>query len=51
MDSIRRLAYSGMDLDSAVDAVMWFRSQGDDIGLEKFVLAVEERYEQMGKRK
>lgn len=41
MDMIRRLAYAGMDIDSAVETVMWFRQQGDDHKLEQYVNKIE----------
>ena len=40
---IRRLAYAGMDIDSAVETVMWFRQQGEDHKLECYVREIEER--------
>lgn len=38
---IRRLAYAGMDIDSAVETVMWFRQQGEDHKLEQYVNEIE----------
>ena len=43
MDMIRRLAYAGMDIDSAVETVMWFRQQGEGHKLEQYVNEIEER--------
>ena len=38
---IYRLVAAGLSPASAVEAVAWYRSQGDDIGLEKYAQEVE----------
>lgn len=38
---IYRLVAAGLSPASAIEAVAWYRSQGDDIGLEKYAQEVE----------
>lgn len=44
MDMFSRLVSAGLSVESALDTVFWFRQQGDDKGLDRFVREVEERY-------
>lgn len=44
MDMFSRLVSAGMSVESALDTLVWFRQQGDDKGLDRFVCEVEERY-------
>ena len=41
MNYIYRLVAAGLSPASAIEAVAWYRSQGDDIGLEKYAQEVE----------
>jgi len=43
MDSITRLVQAGIRPDCATETVAWFRSQGDDHGLERYILQAESR--------
>lgn len=43
MDTFRRLVEAGENPKSAIETVMWFRQQGDDHGLERYVQAVERK--------
>lgn len=43
MDAVTRLIQAGIRPDCAVETVAWYRSQGDDNGLERYVYAAETR--------
>ncbi len=45
MDTIRRLVEAGIRPDCAVETVAWFRQQGDDRGLERYIQEAEKRAE------
>ena len=44
MDMVSRLVQAGIRPDCAVETVAWFRQQGNDAGLERYVNEVEEKY-------
>ena len=44
MGDVERLASVGIDRNSAMDAVMWFRAQGDYMGLQRYIREAEDRY-------
>ena len=44
MDMFSRLVSAGLSVESALDTLVWFRQQGDDKGLARFVNEVEEKY-------
>lgn len=44
MDMVSRLVQAGILPDCAVETVAWFRQQGNDAGLERYVNEVEEKY-------
>lgn len=44
MDAIRRLVEAGIRPDCAVETVAWYRQQGDDNGLERYIQEVEMRH-------
>lgn len=44
MDSITRLVQAGIRPDCAVETVAWFRQQGNDIGLERYIQDAESRH-------
>ena len=41
MDMVSRLVQAGIRPDCAVETVAWFRQQGNDAGLERYVNEVE----------
>ena len=43
MDTITRLVTAGIRPDCAVETVAWFREQGDDNGLEKYISSIERK--------
>ena len=43
MDAVTRLIQAGIRPDCAVETVAWYRSQGDDIGLDRYIHAAETR--------
>lgn len=43
MDTIRRLVEAGINPSCAVETVAWFREQGDDHGLERYIQDAERR--------
>lgn len=43
MDAVTRLIRAGIRPDCAVETVAWYRSQGDDSGLERYIYAAETR--------
>ena len=45
MDMVSRLVQAGILPDCAVETVAWFRQQGNDAGLERYVNEVERRHE------
>lgn len=47
MDTIRRLVEAGIRPDCAVETVAWYRQQGDDMGLERYIQEAERRYERL----
>ena len=44
VDMVSRLVQAGIRPDCAVETVAWFRQQGNDAGLERYVNEVEEKY-------
>lgn len=44
MDSITRLVQAGIRPDCAVETVAWFRQQGNDNGLERYIQEAESRH-------
>lgn len=45
MKDVLRLTQLGMSIDCAQDVVMWYKSKGDEDGLEAFISAIEAGYE------
>jgi hypothetical protein len=43
MDTITRLIQAGIRPDCAVETVAWFRHQGDERGLERYIQQAESR--------
>ena len=43
MTPVERLIAAGIRPDCARETIMWFRAQGDDYGLEKYLNEVEAR--------
>ena len=43
MTPVERLIAAGIRPDCAAESVMWYLSQGDDYGLEKYLIEVENR--------
>lgn len=43
MELIERMIGAGLDQASAAEAAAWYLSQGDDDGLESYVIALEGR--------
>lgn len=43
MTLIDRMVAAGMSRDCAAETAMWFMAQGDDEGLERYVLEVESK--------
>lgn len=41
MDTITRLVQAGIRPDCAVETVAWYRQQGNDQGLERYIQEVE----------
>ncbi len=41
LDTIRRLVEAGIGFDCALETVAWFRQQGDDQSLERYIQQVE----------
>ena len=41
MTTIERLIAAGMTPECAAETAMWYRAQGDDDGLESYVIALE----------
>lgn len=48
MGAVERLIAAGIRPDCAQETVMWYRAQGDDYGLERYVSEVESRHERNG---
>ena len=48
MTHTERLIAAGIRPDCAQETVMWYRAQGDDYGLEKYVNEVESRHANNG---
>lgn len=44
MDMFSRLVSAGLSVESALEALAWFRQQGDDKGLDRFVREVGKKY-------
>lgn len=44
MDTITRLVQAGIRPDCATETVAWFRQQGDEHGLERYIQAAESRF-------
>ncbi len=44
MDAITRLVQAGICPDCAVETVAWFRQQGNDSGLERYIQDAESRH-------
>ena len=49
MGAVERLIAAGIRPDCAQETVMWYRAQGDDYGLEKYLNEVESRHANNGK--
>lgn len=45
LKDVLRLTQLGMSIDCAQDVVMWYKSKGDEDGLEAFISAIEAGYE------
>lgn len=43
MSHIERMVAAGMSQEATTETAMWFMAQGDDDGLESYVIALEER--------
>lgn len=43
MSTYERLIYAGVSPEEAVEVIAWYRLQGDDNGLEKYISELEER--------
>ena len=41
MTLIERMVAAGMDRESAAETAMWYMAQGDDDGLESYVVSLE----------
>lgn len=41
MTPIERMVATGMSKDAAAETAMWYMAQGDDDGLESYVVALE----------
>lgn len=48
MTPVERLIVSGIRPDCAAESVLWYQSQGDDYGLEKYLDEVECRWKRHG---
>ena len=48
MTPVERLIAAGIRPDCARETIMWFRAQGDDYGLEKYLNEVESRHANNG---
>ena len=48
MGAVERLIAAGIRPDCAQETVMWYRAQGDDYGLEKYLTEVESRHANNG---
>lgn len=44
MDSVTRLVQAGIRPDCAVETVAWYRQQGNDNGLERYIQEAEIRH-------
>lgn len=45
MNLIERMVAAGMSEDAAAETAMWYMAQGDDDGLESYVIALEKDYD------
>ena len=45
MTLVERLVAAGMSQDCAAETAMWYMAQGDDDGLESYVIALEKDYD------
>lgn len=43
MDMVTRLVEAGIPPDCAVETIAWFRQQGDDNGLERYIRELERK--------
>ena len=50
MGAVDRLIAAGIRPDCAQETVMWYRAQGDDYGLEKYLNEVESRQDRKSTR-
>lgn len=48
MRAVERLIAAGIRPDCAQETVLWYRAQGDDYGLEKYLNEVESRHANNG---
>ena len=48
MTPVERLIAAGIRPDCAAESVLWYQSQGDDYGLEKYLDEVECRWKRDG---
>ena len=44
MGAVERLIAAGIRPDSAMESVLWFRAQGDDMGLQRYIREAEDRH-------
>lgn len=44
MGDVERLVAAGIRPDCARETVLWFRAQGDDMGLQRYIREAEERH-------
>ena len=45
MTAVERMVAAGMSQECAADTAMWYMAQGDDEGLESYVVALESLHE------
>lgn len=45
MNLIERMVAAGMSEDAAAETAMWYMAQGDEDGLESYVIALEKDYD------
>ena len=50
MTLVERLVASGMSQDCAAETAMWYMAQGDDEGLESYVVALESLHDMDSRR-
>ena len=50
MTLVERLVAAGMSKDCAAETAMWYMAQGDDEGLESYVVALESLHDMDSRR-